>query len=171
MHYLFIEQYYYQMKVLVFDFDGVLAITWTNPELHFPQIPALLKALSKKHILCVASYNPRAKIAIEAWDLHHHFTCIRAGANHHWEGEYDENVRADLCKSKQIVSMVDELKGLGHDIDDIMFFDDDTININVVNEKLPHVTTVLINKYKGIRMEDVSFLTSCVTTTKLRSRS
>ena len=143
-------------KVLVFDFDGVLAISWTQPELHFPQIPALVKKLSEKYILCVASYNPRAIKAIESWDLHHYFKCMRAGANHVWEDEYKEEFRKDLSKAKQIESMMEELREMGYDINELTFFDDDPKNLAVVNENLPHVRTVLINENKGVTTEDIN---------------
>jgi len=66
-------------KLLIFDFDGVLAIKWTNPELHYPQIPKIIQSLSEKHVLGVASYNPNAETAIRrcapdaiASDASHH---------------------------------------------------------------------------------------------------
>lgn len=142
-------------KVLVFDFDGVLAITWTQPELHFPQIPSLVKKLSETHILCVASYNPRAIKAIEAWDLHHYFTCIRAGSNETWDGEYKEEFRIGMSKAKQIMSMMCDLNQMGHQIEEISFFDDDHKNITLVNDNLSYVKTVLINENNGIKMEHI----------------
>ena len=128
-----------EKEVLVFDFDGVLSIPWSMPEKYYPQIPELLQNLSKKCILCVASYNPRAELAIrDYWKLDKYFTCMRSGANHTWNEFYNENYRKDLCKGNQIVHMLkNEIKELGCKINKITFFDDDPINIKIVNEKLP----------------------------------
>jgi len=142
-------------KVLVFDFDGVLARTYTHPELHYPQIPKLIKDLSQKYILCVASFNPKAIKAIEAWDLHHYIICIRAGANGVWTGDYKEDFGIDMTKSKQILDMLIELDEMGYKTKEITFFDDTPKNIAAVNETLPSVKTVLINQTKGVTINDI----------------
>jgi HAD superfamily phosphatase (TIGR01681 family) len=143
-------------KVYICDFDGVLGIPYSIPEKHYEQIPGLIKELSKDHILCVASYNPRAEVAIQDWGLDKYFACMRYGANHTWKEYYSESYRAEMSKSQQIINMLNqEIKELNCNIDDITFFDDDQNNINAVKDKLPHINTVLINNKYGLRMEDI----------------
>ena len=143
-------------RLLVFDFDGVLAIKYSMPEECYQQIPELLKQLSKTHILCVASYNPRAQMAIKSWGLDQYFSCMRFGANHTWKDEYQEHYRELMSKSDQIVNMIEnEIKELDHQYSDIVFFDDSEENLKCVNEKLPHVKTVLVKDEFGFRLNDI----------------
>ena len=72
-------------KLIVFDFDGVLAIPYTSPEKHYKHIPYLIKLLSKKYILAIASFNPRAITVIKEWGIFDYFKIIRAGSNDHWD--------------------------------------------------------------------------------------
>jgi hypothetical protein len=65
--------------VIVFDFDDVLTGSKMIPEAYYEQIPMLLECLVGKYRVCVASYNPRAKIAIESWGLLGKFDAIRCG--------------------------------------------------------------------------------------------
>lgn len=144
-------------RLLVFDFDGVLGIKWTMPEEYFPQIPQLLEQLAKDNLLCVASYNPRAELAIKSWGLDKHFVCMRSGANHVWNDIYEESHRVDLSKAVQIINMIEnEIKELeDHQQTEVVFFDDDPVNIKLVNEKLPNVKTVLIDGDVGLNLEDI----------------
>ena len=152
-------------KLLIFDFDGVLAIKWTRPEEYFHQIPDLIKKLSHNYILCVASFNPRAQLAITNWGLDDYFTCMRYGANHNWADIYKESYRENMTKADQIVHMIEnEIDQLNNKTDelgnkfefgDVMFFDDDPENILQVNEKLPWIKTVLIDGNIGIHLSDI----------------
>ncbi len=85
------------VRVLVFDFDGVLSIPWTYPELPFPEVPLALKKLHEAGFkLCVASYNSNAQIAINQWGLQHLFTAIRARSNKVWEQHDKKNYNNDI---------------------------------------------------------------------------
>lgn len=144
------------MTLLVFDFDGVLAIPYTMPEQCYSGIPNIIKALSEQYILAVASYNPRAYMAIKSWNLEQYFISIRCGANHSWHKdniEYNENYRIDMEKSNQILDIKNEIKHLN--ISGIIFFDDDQNNLNLVNIKLPSVITVFINYEHGFLLSSL----------------
>lgn len=132
----------------VFDFDGVLAIPWTHPECDYPQIKKDLLQLPSNTICCVASFNPRAEIAIKGWGIDSRFLAFRSGSNHVWYEQYEQVYRSDMSKSKQIQSMLnDELKHWN--ISRIEFYDDDALNIQQVNEAMPHVHTYLVDSEEG----------------------
>lgn len=145
--------------VIVFDFDGVLAKPWTHPEKPYDCIPDIMRLMSETgYILCVASYNPRAKLAIESWKPNineNTFKAIRCGANHIWSDLYLEEWRKEMSKSKMIASMLQEL-GLAEDYPVIMF-DDDQMNIDEVN-KLQNCTAFLIDSEKGFSSIDCDVL-------------
>lgn len=143
-------------RLLIFDFDGVLSVKWTMPEKPFLQIPNTIKQLSTDHVLAMASFNPRALLAITNWSMDQFFTCARYGSNIPWTGLYKESYRTDMTKADQIVDMLtNEIKNLPHDIIDVIFFDDDPDNIKYVNEKLPYVKTVLIDDTEGFKLTDI----------------
>lgn len=138
--------------ILIFDFDGVLSIPYTHPEEYYPQIPDLIKELSKNYVLCVASFNPRASLVIKKWGLHSYFSVTREGSNFKWSEEYNEEYRKGLSKSQQIKDIMKNLfhteeKQYNHNI---YFFDDDQDNINEVKEKLSHVKTVFVDNKHGL---------------------
>lgn len=144
--------------VAVFDFDGVLAIPWSQPAQHYKIIPSLLKEMydSGKYIICCASYNPSALKSIERWGLLKYFTCVRCGANFSWHGPYEEHYRIEMQKSSQITDMIkNEIKELNHDFEKVYFYDDDKDNINLVNRDLPTVNTVLIDPVTGLLKEHI----------------
>lgn len=148
-------------KVLFLDFDGVLAIKWTIPELHFPQIPSVLSDLREKgHLLCVVSYNPQAERAIREWNLYHYFEGVRAGCNQKWFGVYKDCVhRPGLSKAEQILDLIRfELHSYDIYLDDCIFCDDDVDNINLVTQKLPAIKTVLIDENIGLTHDIVNHL-------------
>ena len=64
------------MSLIIFDFDGVLAIPHTHPEEHYPQIPHLIKILASKYTLALASFNPRASIVLKEWSIDQYFSAI-----------------------------------------------------------------------------------------------
>lgn len=141
-------------KLIIFDFDGVLAIPWTYPEEHYPQIPQIIKDNSE-HLLCVASFNPRAYTAIKAWNLDHHFTAMRCGSNNIWNhdnvDEYKEEYSYNMSKVQQIIDIIDnEVSKSGKSYDKIIFYDDNLDNINEVKRKLPHINAVLIDEDFGL---------------------
>ncbi len=169
-------------KLLIFNFDGVLAIKWTTPEEYFHQIPNLITKLSNNYILCVASFNTRAQLIITNWGLENYFTCMRDVTNYNWtdiykepyKESYRESYRENMTKANQIVHIIenkiDELNNDANDANDtndtdklnnefefgnILFFDDDPENILQVNEKLPWIKTVLIDGNIGIHLSDI----------------
>lgn len=140
-------------KLLIFDFDGVLSIPWTRPEVCYSQIPDLIKKLSQTHILAMASFNPRAQIALVEWDLDKYFFCTRYGSNHRWDGLYEQKFRSGMSKTNQIIDML-ECELSTENYTHIEFFDDDLNNLIDVNNKLPSVKTCLIDAIIGFRLED-----------------
>lgn len=148
-------------KLLIFDFDGVLAIKWTMPEEYFDQIPDLIRKLSKDYILCVASFNPRAQVAIKNWGLEEYFICMRYGSNYTWVDIYKEEYRENMTKANQIIHMIeneiDQMNKLNNKFEygDVVFFEDNIKNILNVNEKLPWIKTVLINSDIGVNLSDM----------------
>ena len=146
-------------SLLVFDFDGVLAIPWTNPERHYDQIPDAIKKIfeSGDYVLAVASYNPLAHAAIVRWGLENYFSCIRCGANHSWHTDgthYSEDYRVGMSKHRQIGSMIEnEINELAVGLDGVFFFDDDPDNIRLVNEHLPVVKTTLVSPDSGFTLD------------------
>ncbi len=144
-------------KLLILDFDGVLAIPYTNPEEPYPQVINQLQTLhARGNILAVASFNPMCLIALERWQVKHLFTGIRAGCNNKLNDQeiYTDQVhRIDLQKSKQIINLLDnELKY--HQHLPVLFLDDDPKNIENVNDKLHHVETILIDNSIGLFLEN-----------------
>ena len=141
-------------RILIFDFDGVLAKKWTHPEKFFPSIPSLIKELSVDNILGVASFNPCAEIAIKRWGLDHLFTCMRCGSNKKWEeGFYDKDDRLEMTKYGQIIDMLNN-ELLGYDHNNIIFFDDDQWNIHNVNRVLS-IQSILIDGFVGLKRDDI----------------
>lgn len=144
-----------QQFTIVFDFDGVLAIPWTNPEKPFAQVPGLIKSLfDKGHRLSVASYNPRARLAIESWGIDGYFASIRSGADHDWEaegGEYKEEFRTRDRMSKH-----GQIKNMHGDSKHVIFLDDSLENINEIKAKNdPHIHARLVDTDKGVTVDDV----------------
>jgi hypothetical protein len=127
--------------VLFIDFDGVLAIPYSNPEMPVPDLLNTLQTLQKdgRFLLCCASFNPRAFIALKRWKVHNMFHAIRVGCNdvwHHFDLScYDNTLhRVDLCKARQMQSMLqNELKA--HKIGATMLIDDRLENIQVAKQK------------------------------------
>jgi hypothetical protein len=157
--------------MVVFDFDGVLAIPWTNPEKPFEIVPTVIKKLSDsgKYFLGVASFNPRAVIAIESWGLKHHFTSMRAGANHSWSFDpfdYREEYRVMMSKYQQIISMVQEIESTKKaTIKTIVFFDDDPKNIESVEMDVAEVGSdkrnwhcCLVSTHDGINSRCLKYI-------------
>ena len=144
-------------EVLVFDFDGVLAIPYTHPEECYSDVVELMTMLKEEYILCVASYNPRAEVAIESWGIRDLFSVVLCGANYVWKGkEYDDKDRVEMRKDRQIVSIIKkELDELQIRYDQVAFFDDDQENIDLVTKELPSVTCTFIDNKKGIQLEDI----------------
>ena len=141
--------------MLVFDFDGVLRVNPEEGDFYYPQIPELLKELAKDHILCIASYNPKAIQVLKDWGFDKYFTCMRAGCNYKWFDVYGEHYRENLCKAEQISDMIEnEVKDLKCGVGDIWFFDDVAENIEAVRRKLPKVKTVLVDDKVGFMKTD-----------------
>jgi len=141
-------------RLFIFDFDGVLSVPWSKPEVPYEQVPDSIRKLSENHILGMASFNPRANKALGVWKLDQYFSCARSGANCHWNGFYRQKYRVGLTKSDQIINMI-ENEISKSDYIDIVFFDDDPENLKCVNKRLPHVKTVLVDNKIGFRLDNI----------------
>lgn len=123
------------VKAVCWDFDGVLMIPWTHPEEPFAQIRAILKYLHEHGILmAVTSFNPMAWIALEQAGLTQYLDAFRIGCNfvwaHHDHSQYnDAKHRIDLCKSRQMSSIL-ENEWVKHNLQrqEVMLIDDDKEN-------------------------------------------
>ena len=140
-------------KLIVFDFDGVLAIPYTNPEKHYEHIPYLIKLLASKYILAVASFNPRAINVLKEWGISDYFVTVRAGCNDHWE-VYDDSLRKGLSKPQQIKNIRDELisRNMITDVNtEIYFYDDDQKNITETQQhhQLKGINAIFIDNEYG----------------------
>lgn len=142
-------------RVLVFDFDGVLAKPWTHPETHYEQVPAILKILSQKYYVCVASFNPRAALAIASWESQKTIDAVRCGANHEWAHKYDEVWREGMSKLEMITSILKQLNlRADHPVE---FYDDDSKNVDSVNLDVNR-TAFIINTQNGLTFQDIKHL-------------
>lgn len=130
-----------KLPALVIDFDGVLSIKRTYPIQHYPQVPELIKALSQKYRLYVASFNPNAEKTLIRWGLRKYFQDVRSGSNFAWKGSYTGAV--NLAKSSQIQNMLTEE-------DDITLYDDSLHKLEEVKAKLPNVKIVLVDPRIGL---------------------
>jgi hypothetical protein len=125
--------------LFVFDFDGVLAIPYTNPEELFPGVHALLEELrTEGHRIAVCSFNPRAYISLEHLLIAGPIDAIRAGSKHKWweqgDGNYSDALhRQEMNKGLHIWEMIEseELEEFanGAPIERLFFIDDDPKNI------------------------------------------
>jgi hypothetical protein len=145
-------------QVFFFDFDGPLAVPWTHPEESQQGVTDMIKKLTDENIvIALASFNPRAVVAIKEWGIDHYFAAKRAGSN--FANSQD---RTGLSKHLQIRSMLEnELKE--YDSDEWMkcFFDDDPGHIKAVTEaetalcfyiegsQLPYLIAKLLKIEKG----------------------
>jgi phosphoglycolate phosphatase-like HAD superfamily hydrolase len=143
-------------SVLIFDFDGVLAQPWTHPELPYKDVKDVLDRVSEKHFICVASFNPRAALAVADWNLFQPFDAVRCGANHIWDTRYREEWRKEMSKEGQIKEILKEL-GL-KEAHTVQFFDDDQKNVDAVNAFNCTWTAFLVNNKKGLGFDDVKHL-------------
>lgn len=147
--------------VLVFGFDGVLAIPYTNPEENYEQVPEILKVLSERYIICVASFNQRASVAFSYFSKieQRWIDAMRAGANHGWDvdclDEYNNTGGDELSKVSMIQSMLMEL-GLQED-HFVEFFDDDPKNCDEVN-KISNFTAWEVDNKIGLSWDYVKHL-------------
>jgi predicted phosphatase len=142
------------MPILVLDFDGVLAIPWTNPVQLYPQIPVLLKQLQETHTLVLASFNPTAIRELRRFDVLQYFSATRAGVHDNVEiTEFLTNL-GELCKAKQIASMQEQHLADKKD-EDYHFFDDDPYNLEQVTKLLPHVKCHYIDEDVGLTADRV----------------
>lgn len=111
---------------IILDFDGVLAIPYTDPVELYSQIPKLLAELSQTYILVLASFNPTAIAELRRLGVLHYFQGVRAGSHDNIEFiTYVQNL-GRLCKAAQIESLqTDTLSKCAR----LYFFDDDATNI------------------------------------------
>lgn len=130
------------MSIYVFDFDGVLACPYTDPELLFPGAERLLRDLNQDgHMILIASFNPRAYTVLRGLYEEGVIADIRAGNNtlRWWrvdDGTYSDAKyrRTVLSKAAMIGDMIDKT-----DTRVTHFFDDDPDNIRDVRKEMLHV--------------------------------
>ena len=139
-------------RVVFLDFDGVLAIPFNMPEQPYPHIPTLLKYWHDHGVqLHLVSFNPRAWLAVQAWGCAHYFTGVRAGCNEPWQHDaletYTEAMRQDLCKARQIASLLQEHNPHTVELD---FWDDDPLNIARVQAVHRNVTCHHVHTEHGL---------------------
>lgn len=122
--------------VFAFDFDGVLAIPYSEPEVLFAGTEQLLRQLARDgHSVIVTSFNPRAYHVLRPLLDNGVISAIRAGSCIKWwlpaagDGQYvDALHRRDMQKSLHIKSMLaNELAGVA--VKRILFVDDDMRNV------------------------------------------
>jgi hypothetical protein len=123
---------------IVFDFDGVLAIPYSQPEVLFAGTEALLRSLhAQGHVLAVASFNPRAYHVLRPLIDEGVISAVRAGSCVKWwaegDGTYSDDVhRKNMRKSAHIQSMLDN-EWRYKSLQSLVFIDDDLANIDEVD--------------------------------------
>lgn len=128
--------------VFAFDFDGVLAIPYSAPEVLFAGTEKLLRQLKADgHVIVVTSFNPRAYHVLRPLLEEGVITAIRAGSCVKWwveGGTYQDDVhRVDMFKSLHLLDMMsNELAGIP--IEHVFFVDDDPKNVDEVTSKVYH---------------------------------
>jgi hypothetical protein len=146
-----------ECNVVVVDFDGVLARPWSMPEELFAGVADLLRQMHACGArLCLASFNPNAARALERHGLLGYFAASRSGSNEPWSvaDGYHRGLRTGMSKAAQIQSMLLEIGG-GCRESDVVFFDDDTANIENVRIAIPDAKVVFIATTSGIDERDV----------------
>jgi hypothetical protein len=144
------------MKILVFDFDGVLAIPFTTPPIPFPGVIDLLKYLYKNNdtLLFLASFNAGACQALHAWGVAHFFSSMRYGSNDTWDPPYLPEYGIGTTKSGQISSMLLDLNRKVPINRSLFFFDD--MEENIINVALSGIgVPVLVSSLRGISSDDI----------------
>lgn len=126
-----------KVVVAAFDFDGVLAIPYSHPERLFPGAEPLLRSLHAQGVIVlVASFNPRAYVALRHLLDEGVIRGIRAGSLVEWwkegDGTYsDARHRKNMNKALHLSDMLArELDGV--DVSSVTFYDDDRDNIHDV---------------------------------------
>ncbi len=127
------------IRGICFDFDGVLAASWTQPAMIFPQVRALLQTLTRiyKVPLAVVSFNSVAWDILCTNDLGQYFSAVRCGSQVAWDFEASSEISIicnsatqELSKTMQIKSILSkEWKGLKCDSQSILLVDDNIMNI------------------------------------------
>ena len=141
-------------RVFAFDFDGVLAIPYTQPEVLFPGVVPLLRDIAgiPDNRVVVTSFNPRAyhvlKPLLDAGIIHD----IRAGSLTKWwaegDGSYsDARHRVDMDKALHVQAMLRDVREVAM----LYFVDDDAKNVaDVTAGSWPcPLRTVLVPSYAG----------------------
>lgn len=145
-------------SILVFDLDGVLRpIDEENDtEKPFKDVPKILTALHKNYIICIASFNPGAKMIIDSWKLKcGPLAAYRCGANQKWDSTYNSEWKETMSKSKMIQDMIHELGLVSTHT--VQFFDDDQGNVDEVN-CIDYMTAFHVDPTDGLTWSDVSHL-------------
>jgi len=136
-----------KLPILCLDFDGCLAIKYTNPVQYYSHVPELIKSLSKTHKLYITSFNPYAEQIIESWELRPYFVDIRCGCNFKWTGKYREKYKINLSKSRQIMDMIPNWNK-----EDITLYDDSMNKLLEVSLNLPNVKIIKVDPKIGFKL-------------------
>lgn len=131
--------------MLVLDFDGVI-YRGTEP---YPQIPHLIAKLSESYILTIASFNTQAMTILNQIGLAKYFRAWRCGTRNEKSSQEDNPTGSVKTKADQIVSMAREMNV---SLDDICFFDDWDINIQITRDV---VKSVLVDNRRGLTSADI----------------
>lgn len=159
-------------KIFAFDFDGVLAIPYTDPEELYPAVDGILRGLhAQGHIVIVTSFNPRSYYVLKSYLDEGIIQAIRAGSRSLWwlTGEYaDVKHRFDMMKSLHLSDMLrDELASLSLLEAEIYMFDDSEENLSEINRSsfyIPYnVKTFLIDNSIGLTESHIEAILSGAT--------
>lgn len=142
-------------KLYFFDFDGCLAIPYTNPEQPYTDtIKSLHHLFNQGHIICVISCNPRAVTVLKQWNVIRLCSAIRAGCNWNWKNELyqDEIHRVNMNKASMIRNILDnELNDIIDVWHECHFYDDDMINIDIVQQYFPQIQCHFVDNVVGYK--------------------
>lgn len=109
--------------VWVYDFD-VLSVKYSYPERPFPEVVDVLNEAMQRNYVCVASFNPRAGLALQSWGVVVDAMC--SAANHFWLA--DDFCWHDLARTSLMIDNMLATLGLPKD-HPVVFADDCLINI------------------------------------------
>lgn len=165
----------HEITAIFFDFDGVLAIPHTHPEVCYEKICLVLRGYHTKHkgkvVFFLCSYNPKALSTLERWGIDDLFPYKRAGCNDVWDGTdisiySDTTHRIGLSKVTQMENMIAEflmheaslkqsIAIWGITIKKAYFLDDDPGNIKLVQTAFANMECKLIDNKIGLTESDL----------------
>lgn len=133
-------------SVLFLDFDGVIAIPWTNPVQLYGHTAEMIKTLAAEYTLCLVSFNPTAPAELDRFGLTKYFKAIRAGLP---VVKTEKGAQERIHKQIQIRDILDhELSDMK--IQEMSFYDDFDHNIKWVSKSIPEVKCVFVDNARGL---------------------